>query len=172
MATICITTSLDLSDYLSKYGFGDGDDGAALELGFALRPEAVRILNEELQRVAFDLRAHPEDVGTIHNPCQVTLKRESGEDIWLEVEGDEVVGLDESLAAQKESLDAAWSLAYHRFEELVLGRSPLLSALVRCTRLACRIASGDAASAAEAGAIADHAEGVLLNLGVAVERTT
>lgn len=167
MATILIATSFDLSDYLSTAGFGDGDDGAALELGFALRADAVRILNEELSRAGLDLQARAEEAGTLHNTCQIMLTNRAGKDVWLEVDGDEVVSLEEPLDAQWAAVESAWSAAHGRYEELLLGHSPLLAALLRCARLARRLADGDTGAAASADEVATQAEKALSDLGVA-----
>lgn len=74
MAKVTISVEFGLDDYFSKYGFGDGDDGASSDLGYEHRESVVDKLNEEFKKVGLPLKAEAEDYGSIHNNCIISVK--------------------------------------------------------------------------------------------------
>lgn len=68
-----IEVSVELGDYFSKYGFGDGDDGAAIELGWTYLDNMVAFFNKEFKRAKLKLVARRANLMSIHNECQIEL---------------------------------------------------------------------------------------------------
>lgn len=76
MARKMVEVEFNLYDYFGKYGFGDGDDGAAVDLGYRHRDGVVAKLNEEFAKAKLPLAAKQADFGSIHNNCVIDIKFE------------------------------------------------------------------------------------------------
>lgn len=67
---------IEMWDYFSNYGFGNGDDSAAVNMGYEFRPQAVDIINRCLAAVGVDcIRAVECDPGGSNNNCCIELIR-------------------------------------------------------------------------------------------------
>jgi hypothetical protein len=113
----------NLSDYFSKYGFGDGDERAASEWGYSLRDDAAEILEKSLHARGFaKYTVKGEDIGSIHNECYLVIRDEN--DVEVEVEPDETGGIYSCRFDMDEEPDAynrffkAWRIAFDEFEEI------------------------------------------------------
>ena len=73
-----MTLTLDLWEFFSKWGFGDGDDAHALKIAWGLQDQVIEVLNKYLPS---GIRAVAEDLSTIHNPCRIFLEKD-GQDIY------------------------------------------------------------------------------------------
>jgi hypothetical protein len=68
-----VKVEIGLEEYFSKYGFGDGDDGAAVDYGYGLREQAIKILDEEMAKLKLPIKAETYDTMSCHNQCQIIL---------------------------------------------------------------------------------------------------
>ena len=92
-----ITVVLDLWEFFSKWGFGDGDDGAATDAAWGIRDHVVEVLNRHLPE---GIRAQVANVSSIHNECLICLVGDGGE-----IDPADWVSSDEEL-----TLETAWPL--------------------------------------------------------------
>lgn len=65
----------DLTDYFSKWGFGDGDDGVLQDLAYKNRERVIRLLNEEFKKAGLPIKADEAGGGSIHNNCRIQMIR-------------------------------------------------------------------------------------------------
>jgi len=72
------TVVLDLWEFFSKWGFGGGDDGAALEAARQIRDHVVEVLNKYLPS---DIQAEAWDVSSMHNECLISVTQNGRRDI-------------------------------------------------------------------------------------------
>lgn len=91
MAQVFVEAWVALEDYFSKYGFGDGDDGASTDLGFQYRATAIDIVNEALKKWKLPFLAQESDTSSIHNNCRIDVVHKSGSSIrdYLEIDMDD-----------------------------------------------------------------------------------
>lgn len=78
MAKVKVEVEFTLDDYFSKYGFGDGDDGAASDYGYSYRDVTVEALNKAFKKYKLPLRADIDEVSSIHNNCRIAVYRVDG----------------------------------------------------------------------------------------------
>jgi hypothetical protein len=71
MATAKVEVTFELDDYFSKFGFGDGDDGAAVDLGYRWRDAVVEQLNKGFKKYKLPIVARAVDYGSMHNQCLI-----------------------------------------------------------------------------------------------------
>jgi len=120
MPKITIEVDFDLADYASRYGFSDGDDGAARDAGSNLRSLAVQIIAEELEKAGiFGWRVNECNPCTMHNPCQIEILDGAGEPVEFErSEGAKIFLLFDVPDGdpRKVFADLVWPAAFARFE--------------------------------------------------------
>lgn len=112
-----VSVTFDLTDYFSKFGFGDGDDGAAVDAGYENRCLAIRIINEEFKKAAVaGINAIESDIGSMHNNCRIELQTDGKP---LETDGlDTVYVTDKSVPVEvRDKIEQAMLKAYGRFEK-------------------------------------------------------
>jgi hypothetical protein len=86
MASKSMVVEFCLDDYFSEYGFGDGDDGAAKDLGYQYRDGVVDKLNKGFKHHKLPLLAYNAEHMTIHNECMIEV-------IFIEKNGEESVNV-------------------------------------------------------------------------------
>ena len=92
-----INVCLDLWEFFSKWGFGDGDDGFSYHPDPVPCHHVVEVLNRHLPE---GIRAQVANVSSIHNECLISLVGDGGE-----IDPADRVSSDEEL-----TLETAWPL--------------------------------------------------------------
>lgn len=91
---------IELWDYFSKFGFGDGDDGAAVDMGHEFRQQAIGTVNRHLAAVGVvGIEAVECDPCSIHNNCRIELvytdEHQNELKDYIEVHDGTVSGIDD-----------------------------------------------------------------------------
>jgi hypothetical protein len=118
---IPIVVSFDLSDYFSKFGFGDGDDSAALEFGYQYRELAIEIINRNLERVGTWWRATEWEVSSMHNNCLIKIPDIDGVGDILsffnfELEDGVVADYPDNMSEDQKKFCEIWPIACREFD--------------------------------------------------------
>ena len=67
-----------LDDYFSKFGFGDGDNADAKDMGRTYIEQAQQLVNEALEVLKLPYRCEQLEVVTMHNDCRLELLKKDG----------------------------------------------------------------------------------------------
>lgn len=94
----------DLTDYFSKFGFGDGDDSILQDLAHTNRELVIGFLNEEFTKAALPLKAEGYEGSSIHNNCRIDIKR-TDQDVEIDWDYD----LEKTMGGLKKKFDLALS---------------------------------------------------------------
>ena len=120
MAIKSLKVEFCLGDYFDKYGFGDGDDGAATSCGHEYISVAANVLNLKFHQHGLQLEAEGWQVGGIHNDCRLFIHRIGVED-ELYTSEDELDRIGD-IAARNKFLNAMRE-ASSLFDDVVEGRA-------------------------------------------------
>jgi hypothetical protein len=125
MAKAWISTYVNLSDYFSKYGFGDGDDGVALYIGQDLQVAARNILLRQLAKHAGvqKIEVKMGESSSLHNDCTLDLYI-GGELVYVNFEDDLTVKIPDAPKQLQAALSAAFVKAHKEFDKLVRANYP------------------------------------------------
>ena len=120
MASIVVETEFDLSDYFSKYGFGDGDDSVAKRAGEDFINLATEVLQKTLTKykVKWTLKPSIYEQSSFHNDLLIVASDENGQDLEFEADCESLIMYSDNEFAETFK-NKVWPEAYKIFNNKV-----------------------------------------------------
>lgn len=125
MAIILKEIYFSLDDYFDSHGFGDGDDGSDVMVGYPNMDLAIKILNTALKKYKSKFKAVQLEISGIHNNCRLCLRVKKGDYVDLTVDEGKCldVGLTQEgmafVSDETDKVKKAYADAYKKFDTAI-----------------------------------------------------